>query len=292
VVGTYAVIIDDREKTNNLSRTGISALCLPTLVALSNILHAFVPRSFANCLIVHWLVVVYDLQSRNLANDVGSSKNVLLGGIVVAHCQMRIFKLCLLAAMIGSASLLQAQDATGRVVGTVTDRSSAVIPGAHVVVTNAATHVSRETITDSSGFYQVLALPIGNYTISVDHKGFNPVTTNSSKLEINQSLKIDIKLEVDTKTETVTVESTANIVETINPTMGSNTDATPITPEPVSVTPTLPPLVCRENEPTLIPATCGVNTIEYVQLWPGSRFCAVAQAAEGVTLKSPEMPKP
>jgi hypothetical protein len=146
---------------------------------------------------------------------------VLLGGIVVAHCQMRIFKLCLLAAMIGSASLLQAQDATGRVVGTVTDRSSAVIPGAHVVVTNAATHVSRETVTDSSGFYQVLALPIGNYTVSVDHKGFNPVTTNSSKLEINQSLKIDIKLEVGTKTETVTVESTANTVETINPTMGS-----------------------------------------------------------------------
>ncbi len=140
---------------------------------------------------------------------------------MVAHCQMRIFKLCLLAAMIGSASLLQAQDATGRVVGTVTDRSSAVIPGAHVVVTNAATHVSRETVTDSSGFYQVLALPIGNYTVSVDHKGFNPVTTNSSKLEINQSLKIDIKLEVGTKTETVTVESTANTVETINPTMGS-----------------------------------------------------------------------
>jgi hypothetical protein len=140
---------------------------------------------------------------------------------VVAHCQMRIFKLCLLAAMIGSASLLQAQDATGRVVGTVTDRSSAVIPGAHVVVTNAATHVSRETVTDSSGFYQVLALPIGNYTVSVDHKGFNPVTTNSSKLEINQSLRIDIKLEVGTKTETVTVESTANTVETINPTMGS-----------------------------------------------------------------------
>src|ERR1041384_4343376 len=86
---------------------------------------------------------------------------------------------------------------------------------------DAATLVSRETVTDSSGFYQVLALPIGNYTVSVDHKGFNPVTTNSSKLEINQSLRIDIQLEVGTKTETVTVESTANTVETTNPTMGS-----------------------------------------------------------------------
>jgi hypothetical protein len=142
---------------------------------------------------------------------------------VIARSQiLRLFTLCLLSAMmIGSSTLLQAQDATGRVVGTVTDRSSAVIPGAHVVVTNAATHVSRETVTDSSGFYQVLALPIGSYTVSVDHKGFNPVTTTVSKLEINQSLKIDISLEVGSKTETVTVESAAATVETINPTMGS-----------------------------------------------------------------------
>lgn len=116
---------------------------------------------------------------------------------------------------------LPAQDATGRIVGTITDPSGAVIPDVHVVVTNAETHVSRETTTNSSGFYQVLALPIGNYTVSADHKGFNPVTTNSNKLEINQSLKVDVKLEVGSKTETVTVESAASTVETINPTMGS-----------------------------------------------------------------------
>ena len=125
------------------------------------------------------------------------------------------------ALLIASSYILQAQDASGRVVGTITDRSGAVIPNAHVVVTNADTHVARDTVTNSSGFYQVLSLPIGNYTVSADHKGFNPVTTTASKLEINQSLKIDIKLEVGSKTETVTVESAAATVETINPTMAS-----------------------------------------------------------------------
>ena len=123
--------------------------------------------------------------------------------------------------LIVSSHIVPAQDATGRVVGTITDRSGAVIPNAHVVITNAATHVSRETITNSSGFYQVLALPTGDYTVSAEHKGFNPVTTSASKLEINQSLKIDIKLEIGSKTETVTVEGAAATVETINPTMGS-----------------------------------------------------------------------
>ena len=125
------------------------------------------------------------------------------------------------ALLIASSYILQGQDASGRVVGTITDRSGAVIPNAHVVVTNADTHVARDTVTNSSGFYQVLSLPIGNYTVSADHKGFNPVTTTASKLEINQSLKIDIKLEVGSKTETVVVEDSAATVETINPTMGS-----------------------------------------------------------------------
>src|SRR5689334_4807749 len=105
------------------------------------------------------------------------------------------------------SSFIAAQDATGRIVGTVTDRSGAVVPGAHIVITNTGTHSSRETTSDGAGFYQVLALPIGNYTVAADHKGFNPVTTNANKLEINQSLKIDIRLEIGTKTETVTVES-------------------------------------------------------------------------------------
>ncbi|HEY2393554.1 MAG TPA: TonB-dependent receptor [Candidatus Angelobacter sp.] len=135
---------------------------------------------------------------------------------------IRLLQLSVLSIfLIVSSQIISAQDATGRVVGTITDRSGAVIPNTHVVVTNTATHVSRETVTNSSGFYQVLALPIGDYSVSADHKGFNPVTTNASKLEINQSLKIDIKLEIGSKTETVTVEGVAATVETINPTMGS-----------------------------------------------------------------------
>jgi hypothetical protein len=113
------------------------------------------------------------------------------------------------------------QDATGRVVGIVYDQSGAVIADAHVTVTNVATHISRETTSDGTGFYQVLALPIGSYTVSVERQGFRSAATAQSKLEINQTLKIDIKMEVGSATETVTVESTTGTVETINPTLGS-----------------------------------------------------------------------
>jgi hypothetical protein len=114
-----------------------------------------------------------------------------------------------------------AQNSNGRIVGTIYDQTGAIVPGVHIVVTNTATRITRETTSDASGYYQVLSLPIGNYTVSATQKGFTPVATTASSLEINQSLKIDIKLQVGANTETVTVESTPATVETINPTMGS-----------------------------------------------------------------------
>ena len=55
--------------------------------------------------------------------------------------------------------LSTAQDATGRITGTVTDSTGAVLPGVQVTATNTATHVSRQATSDQDGFYQVLALP-------------------------------------------------------------------------------------------------------------------------------------
>jgi hypothetical protein len=130
---------------------------------------------------------------------------------------------CLLLAALGTfcGSRVSGQDATGRITGVVYDPSGAVIADAHISVTNVATHISRNTSSDSTGFYQVLALPIGYYTVSAQRQGFTSVTTAESKLEINQTLKIDVKMNVGSASETVRVESDAGTVETINPTLGS-----------------------------------------------------------------------
>jgi hypothetical protein len=142
---------------------------------------------------------------------------------VITSRTIQLFKQFFLfsALLIASSHILHAQDATGRIVGIAYDPTGAVIPGAHIVVTNTATLLKRETDTDSAGYYQVLALPIGSYTVSATRKGFNPIVTSANKLEINQSMKIDLKLAVGSNTEVVTVENTAPTVETINPTMGS-----------------------------------------------------------------------
>src|ERR1700678_2311328 len=115
-----------------------------------------------------------------------------------------------------------AQQATARIVGTITDPSGAVVPDAKVTVTNTATNVASEPTSGKDGFYQVRALPIGTYRISARHQGFRTLEVTTSPLEINQSLRVDVHLEVGTSSQIVVVEGQASGVETVNPTLGES----------------------------------------------------------------------
>jgi hypothetical protein len=59
------------------------------------------------------------------------------------------------------ASLARAQSATGDIQGTVVDQSGAVLPGATVTVSNTATSVQRELITDTEGRFSAPGLQVG-----------------------------------------------------------------------------------------------------------------------------------
>jgi Carboxypeptidase regulatory-like domain/TonB-dependent Receptor Plug Domain len=127
-----------------------------------------------------------------------------------------------LLAVLTVATLSGAQDATGRLFGTVYDPQGAVIVAAQITVTNTATQVARNATTDNEGQYQVLALPIGNYKVKTEHAGFRTVISKEQKLLINQALRIDIKMEVGSASETVDVGAEAAPVETVNPTLGQS----------------------------------------------------------------------
>jgi hypothetical protein len=127
-----------------------------------------------------------------------------------------------------------AQDATGRITGTISDPQGAVIPGVQVTVTNTATQVSRKTKTANDGSYQILALPIGNYKVTAEHEGFRTVLSDQYKLLINQALRVDIRMEVGAATQTVEVGAAAAAVETVNPTLGQSVTGRTLTDMPLN----------------------------------------------------------
>jgi hypothetical protein len=117
---------------------------------------------------------------------------------------------------------LHAQDATGRILGNVTDPSAAPIQGAKVTVENIATKTTHSVETDAAGFYQVLGLPIGYYVVTVEQSGFRKHVFEHQNLQINQSLRLDAKLEIGQQTDVIEVKDQAANVETQNQTVGSS----------------------------------------------------------------------
>ena len=70
----------------------------------------------------------------------------------------------------------QAQNIFGSIVGTVSDASGAVLPGATITVSNTGTGEKRAVVADAQGNYQVLSLPRGQYKIDIDSHGFKHFT--------------------------------------------------------------------------------------------------------------------
>src|SRR5580658_3033004 len=152
---------------------------------------------------------------------------------IVSHFSLRsLTTLTLLAVLLPVLS--RAQDATARITGTITDSTGAVIPGVQVTVTNTATQIARDATTDHDGFYQVLALPIGNYKVTATRDGFRTVVSTEYKLLINQALRVDFKMQVGTASEKVDVGAEAAPVETVSATLGQSVTGRTLTNMPLN----------------------------------------------------------
>ena len=131
-------------------------------------------------------------------------------------------------------AVLLAQQNYGTILGTVTDPTGAVVPGVTVTVTDTGTGNTRQTTTDKDGFYQVLSLPIGNYTVGVEKEGFKHNVTQPTQLLINQNLRMDMKMEIGTKGEVITVEGQNAGIETVSSTVGQSITSRPLVDLPLN----------------------------------------------------------
>ena len=107
-------------------------------------------------------------------------------------------------------------DVTGRIRGTVTDPSGAVVASARVVATNTQTGVAYETKSQSNGSYELLNLPVGMYNLSATAPGFEAFGVTGIKLNIDQIYLQDAKLRVGGTTEKVEVQANAVQIDTTN----------------------------------------------------------------------------
>jgi hypothetical protein len=97
---------------------------------------------------------------------------------------------------------------TGRIMGTVTDPSRAVVPGATLTVVNAETNDTRVAVSNEGGQYNVPFLPSGRYNVSCELPGFQTMRREGIVLETDQEVRVDFGLQPGAVTESVLVVGT------------------------------------------------------------------------------------
>src|SRR6266404_4488644 len=115
---------------------------------------------------------------------------------------------------------LFAQGNFGRILGTVTDQTGAVLPGATVSVIDTQRGLARTLTTDAAGEYSAPTLIPGTYTIRVEAKGFRTLDHQNIVLEVGKEVRVDLTPQPGDQTQTVTVNEQVSLVDTASATLG------------------------------------------------------------------------
>jgi len=115
--------------------------------------------------------------------------------------------------------LALAQTDTGRLFGTITDSTGAVVPNATVSVTEVATGRVVTATTDGSGNYSISALPVAKYRVEVKKEGFRAENADIA-IDVSQVLEISLKLQAGSASTSVDVTGEIPIVDTSTSSVG------------------------------------------------------------------------
>src|SRR5437763_911147 len=120
----------------------------------------------------------------------------------------------LILLMLSVAAIdLHAQVAGGTISGTVTDSGGRVVNNVQITITNVATGVTRDVVTNDEGFYSAPNLLPGKYEVRFTAKGFKIEDRKGIELTVGATVALDQILRVGAVGETVIVQSEAPAVQ-------------------------------------------------------------------------------
>ena len=120
------------------------------------------------------------------------------------------------------AATLAFGQATTSLRGHVIDPSGAAIPGARIHLTRTGTNLSRDAVTSNEGYYEMLQLAPGAYTVTIRASGFADAQRDNLDLQVSLPATSDFQLQVAGAAQTVDVrEAGAPMVNTSDATLGN-----------------------------------------------------------------------
>ena len=151
----------------------------------------------------------------------------------------------------------------GSILGTVVDSSKAVLPGATVTVTNLDTGLVQTATSDAAGNFEILALPIGAYSVTVSMTGFKTWQLARLVLTVGERSRVAPVLDVGNVSEQVSVVGGAALLQTERSSVQTVVQMEQIRELPLSIR----------------------NPVVLVNLVPGMRFTGAGGPERGSTVQ-------
>src|SRR5580658_11138912 len=90
----------------------------------------------------------------------------------------------------------QAQQTLGGITGTVTDKTGGVLPETVVTIVGDQTKLTRTLKANANGSYDFVNLPIGTYTLTFSHDGFQTQRIPSITIQADRTATVNVTLPV------------------------------------------------------------------------------------------------
>ena len=116
-----------------------------------------------------------------------------------------LFSLMVLVLGLVAVSQVSAQLISGNLVGTVLDKTGAVVPHASVEAVNTQTGARYSTKANDAGEYRFNNMAVGTYNISASATNLATTTINGYTIELNMTKSLAITLEIRGAITTVEV---------------------------------------------------------------------------------------
>ena len=141
----------------------------------------------------------------------------------------------LVLSLLASGKVAHAQ-AVGSIAGHVLDATTAIVPGDTVTITNQGTNATRTATADTSGYFAFPLVPIGSYTIRIEHQGFQPSELKDISLEGQQNVSLEVKLQPAAASTTIDVQATESTatVQRADATLGQTIHAEQVADLPLN----------------------------------------------------------
>ena len=168
----------------------------------------------------------------------------------VRNSGLRMIQFAVFALLLAIPLVAVSQVTTATIVGTISDPSGAITPGAQVTARNVDTGLTRNVISGEDGTYRLEFLPVGHYALEVTTTGFKKAYLSDIVLQVSDTARVDVSLTVGQVSESVTVTETAPQINTSTAEIGRTIQSAEITSLPL----------VERNVYTLLDLTPGVQS--------------------------------